>query len=360
MVAKRDKKPSISAECRARMTIRKIHDEKFLISAKRCRIHSHSLAVSDASKITTVVDEAIKTQCLLPFKSVAIRDAIPLVLKKEEPWLSTYQLLLASRQAVENRKRKLDVGEGTMDLVKDLEKDLFACTELLKSKQISYRASWEQLSTAEDPKDPPIPGKLTLVFASTDGMRSLEHYGQLVLMDSTFCTSKPNFPIYTLLVNDSYGCWIVGAQIISEGENTDPLVWSFYQLRHMMRHIEILEPWVPQYVLIDRSPTETAAIRTVFPSTTIFYCRFHVIQILQNKLSSFTNSFEAMERAVYSKTEDECMAHVQASIAACPEDTHRAYIQNYWGRNWLFKSWSDCGRQSHPLLMMVRHSFYLL
>ncbi|XP_071851723.1 uncharacterized protein [Apostichopus japonicus] len=96
----------------------------------------------------------------------------------------------------------------------------------------------------------------------------LERYGELVLLDATYRTTKYALPLFLMVVRTNVGYTPV-ATFICESETT----------AHIAEALSIIKEWnlqwKPQFFMIDYSETEYQALQDVFPEAHKYVCSFH-------------------------------------------------------------------------------------
>ncbi|PIK47802.1 hypothetical protein BSL78_15345 [Apostichopus japonicus] len=96
----------------------------------------------------------------------------------------------------------------------------------------------------------------------------LERYGELVLLDATYRTTKYALPLFIMVVRTNVGYTPV-ATFICESETT----------AHIAEALSIIKEWnlrwKPRFFMIDYSEPEYQALQDVFPEAHKYVCSFH-------------------------------------------------------------------------------------
>ena len=99
-------------------------------------------------------------------------------------------------------------------------------------------------------------------------IRLLQRYGEMVLLDATYKTSKYSMPLFFLVVRTNVGYKPV-AEFVCESETTKSIAEA----------LDILKTWNPQwtpkYFMTDYSEQEIQALAQVFPTAVTHLCAFH-------------------------------------------------------------------------------------
>ena len=101
-------------------------------------------------------------------------------------------------------------------------------------------------------------------------------------MDSTHKANKHSWKLYIILVRNSFGSWLPGGHFFVSSEEQHIITEGLKILKQWA------QTWKPQYFLVDQSAIEENTIKHTFPGIVageqeidIFYCTWHVRQILQ-------------------------------------------------------------------------------
>ncbi|XP_071840285.1 uncharacterized protein [Apostichopus japonicus] len=122
----------------------------------------------------------------------------------------------------------------------------------------------------DDNSDEPYVRKNTFLFIHQTVQQKmlLERYGELVLLDATYRTTKYALPLFLMVVRTNVGYTPV-ATFICESETT----------AHIAEALSIIKEWnlqwKPQFFMIDYSETEYQALQDVFPEAHKYVCSFH-------------------------------------------------------------------------------------
>ena len=202
--------------------------------------------------------------------------------------------------------------------------------------------------------DIPSQGAQLIAFASDFGLRYISNNQYLVMMDSTHCTNVWKWRLTTIYVRTKDCVWIVGAQLYISKENAHVLTIGLQSIKEKIRLTYNDIDWRPQYWLIDRSMTERRAIMTVFDNSpgTILYCTVHSLANLMKNVKCNQLVFNAMRKAIFSRSIEEMNEEIEKAISAASER-----IKNYLEFNWLRpgstdrESWSMAYRNHSPALI---------
>lgn len=122
----------------------------------------------------------------------------------------------------------------------------------------------------DDNSDEPYVRKNTFLFIyqTVQQKMLLERYGELVLLDATYRTTKYALPLFIMVVRTNVGYTPV-ATFICESETT----------AHIAEALSIIKEWnlrwKPRFFMIDYSEPEYQALQDVFPEAHKYVCSFH-------------------------------------------------------------------------------------
>jgi hypothetical protein len=96
----------------------------------------------------------------------------------------------------------------------------------------------------------------------------LERYGDMVLLDATYRTTKYALPLFLVVVRTNVGYKPV-AEFICENETTTAIAEALNILKQWNLH------WEPKYFMLDYSQQEYQALDHTFPNAQKYLCSFH-------------------------------------------------------------------------------------
>lgn len=96
----------------------------------------------------------------------------------------------------------------------------------------------------------------------------LQRYGELVLLDATYRTTKYALPLFLVVVRTNVG-YIPVAEFVCESETTAHIAEALSIIKDWNPH------WKPQFFMIDYSEQEYQALQEVFPESQKYVCSFH-------------------------------------------------------------------------------------
>jgi len=190
------------------------------------------------------------------------------------------------------------------------------------------------------------------VFTKDTNLQILRESGVLIIMDSTYKTSKHGWKLYTLLLRNTFDSWLPGGHFFVSGEEHDIVAKGIQILKHWA------STWKPRYFLIDQSAIEEKAIKNTFPgiiageqNVNIYYCTWHCQQTLERQLSSYEKTYNLMIQAIYKTTHIGCENLIDEAIKHTPLDNKKTYLRRYWRGN--TDKWGMWSRQHSPLLLQM-------
>ncbi|PIK42615.1 hypothetical protein BSL78_20541 [Apostichopus japonicus] len=147
----------------------------------------------------------------------------------------------------------------------------------------------------DDNSDEPYVRKNTFLFIyqTVQQKMLLERYGELVLLDATYRTTKYALPLFIMVVRTNVGYTPV-ATFICESETT----------AHIAEALSIIKEWnlrwKPRFFMIDYSEPEYQALQDVFPEAHKYVCSFHREQAWIRWCREVTtnNGVEALNRTL--------------------------------------------------------------
>ena len=109
------------------------------------------------------------------------------------------------------------------------------------------------------------------VHQSEDQRKLLKKYGELVLIDATYKTTKYALPLFLLVVRSNVS-YVPVAEFFVESEN----------INNIKEALEVVKSWNkdwnPRYFMLDYSEQEYQALQQIFPDSSKYLCNFHVEQ----------------------------------------------------------------------------------
>jgi hypothetical protein len=101
-----------------------------------------------------------------------------------------------------------------------------------------------------------------LLWALPERLRLLCRRGHLALMDSTHCSNKLGWPLYTVMVRDEQGHQRPAAHFLARRQDGDIVASALKELRRWTGGVE---GWRCRWFLTDDSAAEQKAVREAFP-----------------------------------------------------------------------------------------------
>lgn len=96
----------------------------------------------------------------------------------------------------------------------------------------------------------------------------LKRYGDMVLLDATYRTTKYALPLFLVVVRTNVGYKPI-AEFICENETTAAITEALNILKQWNQQ------WEPKYFMLDYSQQEYQALEYVFPNAQKYLCSFH-------------------------------------------------------------------------------------
>ncbi|CAM4609535.1 unnamed protein product [Leuciscus chuanchicus] len=106
------------------------------------------------------------------------------------------------------------------------------------------------------------------VHQSQEQQRLLKRYGDMVLLDATYRTTKYALPLFLVVVRTNVGYKPV-AEFICENESTMAISEALSLIKKWN------DAWNPNYFMTDYCEQEYQALQLVFPNTPKYLCSFH-------------------------------------------------------------------------------------
>ncbi|RJE17447.1 transposable element tc3 transposase, partial [Aspergillus sclerotialis] len=163
---------------------------------------------------------------------------------------------LATRQDVYNRiasvRRDLCEGQSPIHAL---------------ANQLDKEGFWSRIQFAPD-------GHVTAVlFAHPDSLTYLQAYPELLLLDCTYKTNKYGMPLLDIIGVDATQRSFCIAFAFLSNETEDDYIWALDRLKSLYKQCNAA---LPSVILTDRCLALINAASTLFPSTTILLCLWHV------------------------------------------------------------------------------------
>jgi hypothetical protein len=172
--------------------------------------HTHDLVASDVRKAPTAIISFVEQEAHKGYRAPAIKDAANDRFKDKASGVEYLPL-----KTVINAQRKVRGGLNAPFIgANDLEVDLKDSFEWLKSK--GYQVEGFEKSDYRG-----------FAFATEESLKALRKSGHLAIMDSTHKSNKHSWKLYTLLVRDSFGSWLLGGHFFVSAEEQDIVAMGF-------------------------------------------------------------------------------------------------------------------------------------
>ncbi|XP_055073934.2 uncharacterized protein [Misgurnus anguillicaudatus] len=163
----------------------------------------------------------------------------------------------------------------------------------------------------------------------------LKRYGDMVLLDATYRTTKYALPLFLVVVRTNVGYKPI-AEFICEKETTAAITEALNILKQWNQH------WEPQFFMLDYSQQEYQALKRVFLNSQNYLCSFHREQAWIRWTKQAKNKLSLSEQ-------NELLNHLRdiasaPSEASCDREVERLKeskvyksleVKNYVDRRWL-------------------------
>ena len=194
-----------------------------------------------------------------------------------------------------------------------------------------------------------------LVFACEDRIQTLCRRGYLTLLDSTHCTNKLGWFLFTLVVRDEQGSYIPCAHFLSSHEDGDIISAALKVIREWTGGPA---GWKLHYILTDDSAAEQRGVRLAFgdiqDTVRHLLCIKHSGATIDRNLAGKAKATARahMYTAMYvRKTRPGAADSVQKAIDSLSSEKDKAYLRNNWLNS--IDSWAMCARSHVCLLLQV-------
>ena len=115
---------------------------------------------------------------------------------------------------------------------------------------------------------------LLMIFYQNPRMKALyQRYGVILFIDGTYNVNKNKYAVYLIVVRDCHGHSQIVAWAVLAHERF-VLIDTFFDVFAKNNDVSINKT-----IVIDKDLTERKSIENHFPNSTVFYCKFHCIQI---------------------------------------------------------------------------------
>jgi hypothetical protein len=132
-----------------------------------------------------------------------------------------------------------------------------------------YHETSESIQTAADCTALTSEKKLLFVHQEDWQKELMVCYGNMVtLMDATYKTTKYSMPLFFVCVKTNVSYSVV-AEFIIQSETSEDIFEALSVLKTWN------PDWNPNFYLLDYSDAEIAAVKKIFPTTTVYLCEFH-------------------------------------------------------------------------------------
>lgn len=113
----------------------------------------------------------------------------------------------------------------------------------------------------------------TLLLAMTpEQQRMLIRFGHITCIDATYKVVQWGLPFSMLVVVDEHQQAFPVAYFMTEHETQEAITEVLLLIR------ELVPPWSPKVMIMDKDDAEINACKSVFPDVTIILCEFHAKQ----------------------------------------------------------------------------------
>ncbi|XP_062621423.1 uncharacterized protein LOC134283018 [Saccostrea cucullata] len=171
--------------------------------------------------------------------------------------------------------------------------------------------------------------KFLIVLQTTWQQELLAQFGNCLVIDSTFNTTKFNIPLYELVVHTNTGYTPIGI-IITEDETEEQIAEGLSILKSWNAG------WSPSVSVTDCDIAQSNALSKVFPDCSQFLCKFHIIQAWKRWLSRGENKLTGEKDAV--------LEHLKSIADSATKDDYHNNVQNLmdtnmWNENEHFQNY---------------------
>ncbi|XP_071821469.1 uncharacterized protein [Apostichopus japonicus] len=163
----------------------------------------------------------------------------------------------------------------------------------------------------------------------------LKRYGDMVLIDATYKTTKYALPLFLVVVRTNVGYSPV-AEFITEDETTVAITEALDIIKRWNPE------WNPKFFMLDYSEQEYQALQAVFPGTRKFLCAFHREQAWlrwskdgKNQLNDEDKQefLQRLRKVAVASTKDSCTTEMTnlRSSALYKRNSHvKDYLESRW------------------------------
>src|SRR6266498_627323 len=154
-------------------------------------------------------------------------------------------------------------------------------------------------------------------------------------MNSTHCTNRLNWFLYTVIVRDKCGSWVPTAHILTAREDSDIVACGLRILKRWCG-----DRWVLRYILTDGSAGEQSTVRKAFrdlkegkQDVDHYLCRVHSERTLLRKLPGKKNKAcvgHLIAALKFRQTQPGYEDSIEYAIKTAPDNKTRDYIRKEW------------------------------
>lgn len=128
------------------------------------------------------------------------------------------------------------------------------------------------------------------VHQSEDQRKLLNKYGDMVLLDATYKTTKYALPLFMVVVRTNVS-YVPVMEFICENESTPCITEALALLKSWNPN------WSPKFFMLDYSEQEYQALHAIFPDAEKYLCCFHMEQAWNRwtKESKFTMNLRTLK-----------------------------------------------------------------
>ena len=148
-------------------------------------------------------------------------------------------------------------------------------------------------------------GKITNLFIQLPFMKeAFTKFPEMLHLDATYRVNATKMPLFTLMVEDGYGCGIPVAHFFVADESAENLESGFAALKKSMGESLLSKNSV---VIVDKDFNEIVMVKKFFPASAIHLCLFHVFKSFRQETRSFAKSERKKKNEILALLEKNCI-----------------------------------------------------
>lgn len=205
---------------------------------------------------------------------------------------------------------------------------------LLEQKLAAYKQEGADVKVCKEPM------AIVIVTPLMKRAHQLRSSKDIAFMDSTASCDSDNHSITFLMLSSMHGA-IPGGIIITEGQRECDYSTGLSLFKEILGDAAFNGQGFPSVFITDDSAAEAKALKKCFPQSSLYLCRFHMLQSVWRwlwdkkhgiELNDRKGLMQMFQRILYAVTEEEAEIAYQLVCRTKKYNNFAAHVENLWGR----------------------------